>query len=127
MMTLRNGHGAGAGVPRIEVMPADELPKGVPSNAQQRSPTDFDERGKFAPGNCLARQGGRARAGKTRLAERMSLRALPEGSDFGTYKRAAVSFRRAQTSALASAVGTKISPQRHCTASDRTSKCSAWP
>ena len=70
-MALRTGHGTGAGMPRIEVLPVDELPNGVPSNAQKASPSDFDERGKFAPGNALSRQGGRARAGKTRLAERM--------------------------------------------------------
>lgn len=104
-MALRNGHGKGAGVPRIEVLPANELPIGVPSNAEQQSPSNFDERGKFARGNALSRQGGKARAGKTRLAERMSLRALPSGSDFGRYKAAAVSFRRAQTSALAASVG----------------------
>jgi hypothetical protein len=28
-MTLRNSHGTGAGVPRVEVLPADELPAGV--------------------------------------------------------------------------------------------------
>lgn len=30
-MTLRNGHGNGAGQPRVEVLPADELPAGVPA------------------------------------------------------------------------------------------------
>jgi hypothetical protein len=104
-MALRSGHGNGAGIPRIEVLPPCELPLGVPSPAQQRSPTDFDARGKFAPGNALSRRGGKARAGKTRLAERMGLRPLPSGSDFGRYKAAAVGFRRAQTSALAASVG----------------------
>ncbi len=86
-------------------MPVDELPKGAPSNTQQPSRGDFDERGKFARGTALSRQGGKARAGKTRLAERMGLRTLPPGSVFSPYKRATVTFRRAQCAALATSVG----------------------
>lgn len=33
-MALRAGHGAGAGVPRIEVLPADEIPVGVAAPEQ---------------------------------------------------------------------------------------------
>jgi hypothetical protein len=104
-MALRNGHGTGAGMPRIEVLPVDELPTGLPSNAEAASPADFDERGKFAPGNGIARKGGHARAGKTRLADRLGLRVLPEGADFAPYKASASSFRRAQCAALADSVG----------------------
>jgi hypothetical protein len=104
-MTLRAGHGRGAGVPRIEVMPADELPAGVPSDAVQLSRPSHDEQGKFAKGNEMARLGGLARKGKTRLAERMGLASLPEGSAFRPYKAAAVSFRRAQCAELAKTVG----------------------
>lgn len=104
-MTWRNGHGNGAGVPRIEVLPADELPAGVPSDAQQISRPTHDKAGKFAKGNELARLGGLARRGKTRLAERMGLAKLPEGSAFRPYKAAAVSFRRAQCAELAKTVG----------------------
>lgn len=32
-MTLRAGHGRGRGVPRVEVMPADELPSATPAIA----------------------------------------------------------------------------------------------
>lgn len=105
VVTLRRGHGNGAGVPRIEVMPADELPAGVPDVARRESPTDRGEAGRFAAGNTLARLGGKARRGKTRLAERMGLRGLPEGSAFRPYKAAAVSFRRAQCAELARTVG----------------------
>jgi hypothetical protein len=104
-MAVRKGHGTGAGVPRVEVLPADELPKGVPANAEPQSRPSHDKRGKFAKGNALARQGGLARRGKTRLAERMGLTALPEGSAFRPYKAAAVSFRRAQCAELARTVG----------------------
>lgn len=34
-MALRSGHGRGAGVPRVEVLPVDELPAGVPAPAGQ--------------------------------------------------------------------------------------------
>jgi hypothetical protein len=104
-MALRTGHGTGAGTPRVEVLPADELPAGVPDAARQESPTDRGEAGRFARGNRLARAGGKARAGKTRLADRLGLRQLPDGSAFATYKASAVSFRRAQCAALASSVG----------------------
>jgi len=104
-MALRTGHGAGAGMPRIEILPADELPAGVPDDARPASPSDRRERGLFAPGNSIARKGGKARAGKTRLADRLGLRSLPSSSAFAPYKAAAVSFRRAQCAALASSVG----------------------
>lgn len=104
-MTLRKGHGAGAGQPRIEVLPADELPAGVPDDARPQSPVVRGARGHFAPGNPLAALGGRARAGKTRLTDRLGLSSLPDGSTFKPYKAAAVSFRRAQCSELARTVG----------------------
>lgn len=104
-MTLRTGHGNGRGVPRVEVLPVDELPAGVPDRAREESPNDRDCRGLFARGNSLARAGGAARAGKTRLADRMGLSSLSDDAAFAPYKRAATSFRRAQCSALAANVG----------------------
>lgn len=104
-MALRSGHGNGAGVPRVEVLPVDELPEGMPAGARTESPSDRGEAGRFAPGNSLARAGGRARAGKTRLSDRLGLRSIPEDASFRPYKAAAVSFRRAQCSALAANVG----------------------
>lgn len=52
-MTLRRGHGRGAGSPRIEVLPADELPPATPANAvrSERGPD-----GRFLPGNTLGRE-----------------------------------------------------------------------
>lgn len=105
-MGIRKAHGTGAkALVRIETLPADELPIGVPSNAQASSPTDFDSRGKFAQGNKISSRGGRARAGKTRLADRLGLQNMPDGAEFTPYKKAAVSFRRAQCAALATNVG----------------------
>ena len=81
---------------------ADELPEGVPAQAEPPSRGDFDKRGKFARGNAIARKGGKALAGKSRLASRLT---LADGTDLGPYRRAAVSFRRAQCAALAASVG----------------------
>ncbi|MBI2393174.1 MAG: hypothetical protein HYV09_26550 [Deltaproteobacteria bacterium] len=77
----------------------------MPDQARDDSPRDRGERGRFARGNGLARVGGRARAGKTRLADRLGLRRLDDGAAFGPYKAAAVSFRRAQCAELARSVG----------------------
>lgn len=107
-MTLRKGHGVGAGVPRIEVLPADELPAGVPAPARPESPSDRGEAGRFAPGNKLAAQGGKARAGKTRLASRLGLAHLSDDAAFRPYRAAAASFRRAQCTELARTVGNGV-------------------
>lgn len=104
-MTLRNGHGNGAGVPRVEVLPADELPGGVPAGDGYDSRAQRDDQGRFARGNEHAAKGGRARASTTRLARRMGLAELPESAAFAPYRRAAGSFRRFHVSALATTVG----------------------
>jgi hypothetical protein len=104
-MALRTGHGNGAGTPHVEVLAVDELPEGVPGPARVDSPSDRGVAGRFAPGNALARRGGKARQGQTRLADRLGLRALPAGAAFSPYKASAVSFRRAQCANLAATVG----------------------
>jgi hypothetical protein len=104
-MAIRTGHGAGAGVPRIEVLPADELPKGLPAYAGPASPSDTGPDGRFAGGNSVSVQGGKARAGKTKLAVKLGLTDLSEASEFASYRNAANAFRRAQCTALASSVG----------------------
>lgn len=51
-MTLRKGHGNGAGVPRIEVLPPDELPSATPAVAD---PPERKKNGQFAKGNTVAK------------------------------------------------------------------------
>ena len=53
-MTLRKGHGNGAGSPRIEVLPPDELPPASPSKTVR---SGRDARGRFAAENTEARSG----------------------------------------------------------------------
>jgi hypothetical protein len=84
---------------------ADELPKGVPAHADPDSRIAASEAGKFARGNRRSVLGGKARAGKTRLADRLGLRTLADTSEFRAYKGAAVAFRRAQCAALSATVG----------------------
>jgi hypothetical protein len=104
-MALRSGHGNGAGVPRIEVLPPDELPGGLPADARADSPGDRGERGRFARGNALARAGGQAKRGKSRLTARLGLAAVPDDTAFAPYRRAAATFRRVQCAELARTVG----------------------
>ncbi len=105
-MTWRKGHGVMKdGGPRIETLPADELPKGIPAPARQENPGDRDRRGLFQPGNSLARVAGKAKKGSTHLGGRFSLKALPQGSDFERYKTAAIPFARAIRGEYAMKVG----------------------
>lgn len=87
------------------MLPADELPAGVPARARPQSPSDRGEAGRFARGNTLARLGGAARRGQTRLADRLGLAHLADDAAFRPYRAAAVSFRRAQCAELARTVG----------------------
>jgi len=104
-MALRNGHGNGTGQPRIEVLPVDELPAGIPDSYRSEHPPPAGERGRFAPGNHLAALGGKAKAGSTRLARRLGIVDLPGTAPFAPYKRAASAFRRFHVARLAASVG----------------------
>jgi hypothetical protein len=78
-MALRNGHGTGSGVPRVEVLPADELPQGVQAPALASARGERRPDGTFAPGaRTMQAAGGRATAGKTRLTARLGLASLPD-------------------------------------------------
>jgi len=105
-MALRRAHGAGAdALVRIETTPADELPDGLPADADAVSRSAAAERGRFAGGNQRSVLGGLAKRGKSRLTARLGLAALPNDSAFGPYRRAASTFRRVQCAELARTVG----------------------
>jgi hypothetical protein len=85
----RQGHGKGRGVPRIEVLPVDEQPLGVPALAAPKKPAEpagaRRPNGQLADRHFaseLARRGGLARAAKAkqlRALAGLGLRgALPE-------------------------------------------------
>lgn len=92
-MTWRKGHGTGAGEPRIEVMPPDELPAASPAFAvrPQRGPD-----GRFLPGNT------EQRAGIVRPGPRGFTTALtvdPAYAPFQRWGRRYASHRRAELAA----------------------------
>lgn len=105
-MTLRTGHGRGKGVPRIEVLPADELPAGVPGPARPAAPRDAA--GRFLPGvgtTEAARAGGKARAESVQLARLLSLQELPDDHPRAPYMRMAREWRDNHMEQLASTIG----------------------
>ena len=108
-MALRNGHGSGRGMPRIEVLPVDELPTGTP--APQRTTqavirrTPDGRTADVASAKALGALGGAKAKGQSRLARRLGLRELPANAPFAPYYRSAVAFRRFQVSRLAMGVG----------------------
>jgi hypothetical protein len=103
-MTLRTGHGSGAGVPRIEVMPVDELPAGLPEHTGPYTAADRGAGGRFAPGNRLAAKGGRLKAGALAIVRGLGL-ADSAASEIAPYLSHAESWRRAKLSELAATVG----------------------
>jgi hypothetical protein len=105
-MTLRAGHGNGAGVPRVEVLPADELPAGVPAPTRPKAPRD--SAGRFLPGpgtSALAGRAGKAAGETKQLARLLGLWEPPEGHEFAPYARLAREWRDAHMDQLAAAVG----------------------
>jgi hypothetical protein len=105
-MALRTAHGTGTGaLLRVETAPVDELPEGVPADARRQSPRDRGDGGRFADGNSLAKQGGHAKRGKSRLTARLGLAPFAEDSAFAPYRRAAATFRRVQCAELSRTVG----------------------
>jgi hypothetical protein len=105
-VTLRTGHGTGAGQPRVEVLPADELPPGVHALAQAESTSERTPDGRWTKGTRTAQSaGGKSRAGATRLARRLGLVTLPDDAAFAPYKRSASDFRRTHCTTLARTVG----------------------
>lgn len=105
-MAVRSAHGSGASaLVRVETSPADELPRGLPADADATSRRAAGEGGRFAPGNRRSVLGGRAKRGKSRLTARLGLADLPDDSSFAPYRRAAATFRRVQCAELARTIG----------------------
>jgi hypothetical protein len=105
-VALRTGHGKGKGVPRIEVLPPDELPVGVA--APTRPAPVRDDSGRFLPSDGtseLARKGGLAAAESRQLAQLLGLWEPPEGHEYAPYARLAREWRDAHTKQLAATVG----------------------
>jgi hypothetical protein len=113
-MTLRKGHGTGAGVPRVEVMPADELPAPVPAVASEPArPVRRRQDGKLADvesAKALGRLGGEAKARRVRLVDSLGLSKVVEQTTFGPYRAAAEEFVAHHRVALAHQAGGELGP-----------------
>lgn len=97
-MALRTGHGTGKGSPRVEVLPADELPPAMGSIAGH---TGRNELGRFTAGNAAGRA-KRVRPGKLGGVDTSDPRFRP----FRNWARRYAGHRRAE---LAKAHGGSIS------------------
>lgn len=105
-MVLRTGHGKGAGVPRVEVLPVDELPAGVPAPQPQGQALP---RPPYAKGSAAAREagkrGGARKAGTTALAAGLGLARAFADPSFERYRNAAQNFAQLHVKRLAQSVG----------------------
>jgi hypothetical protein len=85
-MALRTGHGKGAGVPRVEVLPADELPRPVaPPLAAPSVPLVFRHDGKIADSEtarALGKKGGLTKARRVRLVDSLGLKKIAADASF---------------------------------------------
>ncbi|AKV04562.1 hypothetical protein AKJ09_11225 [Labilithrix luteola] len=109
-MTWRKGHGRGAGVPRIEVLPADELPAPVPAQA---APVNRRQNGTVSDSEsakALGRKGGVAKASRARLVSALGLSALASDAEFTPYRDAGDEFVRHHLAALAARAGGEVGP-----------------
>jgi len=105
-VSLRTGHGAGRGRPHVEVLPADELPAGVPAPA--RPAPQRDAQGRLLPGagtKALARAGGRAKAEAAQLGRLLGLSEVDDAHPWAPYARLAREFRDEHMARLAATVG----------------------
>ncbi len=88
-MTWRKGHGNGVGVPRIEVLPPDELPDPVPAPvAEVVGPINRDTSGRIldsAAARALGQKGGLAKAKKRQALKGLNLSKLAEDDAFHPY------------------------------------------
>ena len=122
-MAYREGHGNGRGVPRIEVLPPDEQPRGVPAPTRAPLPPEPDgirkRSGQFVPGEqtrAIARRGGLASAAKAkqlRALDGLGLRGTPPKS-LRPYLDEADAFCRAEVERLARECGGGVCPPNAC-------------
>jgi hypothetical protein len=92
----------------VEVLPANELPAGVPAPSVSPHKAVHGPRGQFVPGETAKRigaLGGAARAEQRRLASLLGRISLPEEHPLYGYRRDASDWRDAHLRRLAQTVG----------------------
>ncbi len=113
-MALRTGHGTGAGQPRVEVLPPNELPAPVPGPlADDAPPVRRRQDGKLADSasaKALGKRGGDAKARRVRLVDSLGLSTVVEQTTFGPYRAAAEEFVAHHRASLAQQAGGELGP-----------------
>jgi len=113
-MALRSGHGTGAGVPRIEVLPPDEQPSPVAAAvAAPAEPVRRRPDGKLADSasaRVLGQRGGEAKARRVRLVDSLGLSTIVADTSFGPYRAAAEEFVGHHLGELARQAGGEVGP-----------------
>lgn len=119
-MGIRTGHGSGAGSPRVEVLPVDEQPVGVPAPSGVAAPPQAvaarDANGRIADRQAaseLGRLGGLARAAKAaqlRALTGLGLRGATPAA-LAPYLDDANQFAEAEVARLARECGGGVCPQ----------------
>lgn len=109
-MTLRKGHGNGKGVPRIEVLPADELPAPLPVEPVQAPRRENGQLIASEATTELARRGGLAKANKKKLLQGMGLAHVMEDNKFNPYYKAAQAWLDATVQIYSAMCGGALGP-----------------
>lgn len=109
-MALRKGHGNGKGVPRIEVLPADELPDPVPGETEQLARREDGTIADSETARALGARGGLAKAQKKKLLQGMGLVNMAEDNTFTPYYKAANAWLEAVTQIYAAMAGGMLGP-----------------
>ncbi len=110
-MAIRTGHGTGAGVPRVEVLPPDEAPSPVAAPPDAVSGVNRRQDGTVADREAaaaLGRKGGRVRAKGVRLARGLGIPLAVTSEAFRPYRLSANAFRRHHCGELARMAGGEL-------------------
>lgn len=97
-------------MPRIEVLPPDELPEPLPNQAAPLARTETGQIADSATAKALGARGGQAKAARIKLLSGLGLQTLAENSNFKPYERAGQDFIKAHLLNLAGCVGGSVGP-----------------
>lgn len=109
-MALRKGHGTGKGVPRIEVLPPDELPDPLAAEPAQLARREDGTIADSAAAKALGARGGLAKAQKKKLLQGMGLVSMAEDNTFTPYYKAAQAWLDAVIGIYAAMCGGSLGP-----------------
>jgi len=109
-MTLRKGHGTGKGVPRIETLPADELPAPLAVAPAQPVRRENGTIADSETAKALGARGGLAKANKKKLLQGMGRAHVADDNAFKPYYHAAQAWLDATVQIYAAMCGGALGP-----------------